>query len=177
MQFNEHGLLPPGDYPMSFSDLRQSILVNGPNDGNPWDKPWRMHLVDQLEILSTQLWCVGVNDIFIDGSFVEYKAHPNDIDGYFICDIMKFVTGEMERDLNALDPHKVWTWDNKSRRPYRNYTKRQLPMWHHYRVELYPEYDQSSGIVDEFGNPQKFPAAFRKTRDTFMPKGIVKLIK
>lgn len=36
---------------------------------------------------------------------------------------------------------------------------------------------QSCGICDEYGHPQQFPAAFRKTRDTFKPKGIVKIIK
>ena len=31
--------------------------------------------------------------------------------------------------------------------------------------------------VDESGNEQMFPAAFRKTRDTFLPKGIIQIIK
>lgn len=50
-------------------------------------------------------------------------------------------------------------------------------MWHKYRVELYPHHGQPSGIVDEHGNQQQFPAAFRKTRDTFLLKGIVKIVK
>jgi hypothetical protein len=177
MQFNDDGLLPPDDYPMTLGDLRKSLLVVGPHDETPWDTQWRSHLVDQLEIMINQLWTVGITDIYVDGSFVENKAHPNDIDGYFICDMMRYVSGELERELNSIDPNKIWTWNNKSRRPYRNYTKWQLPMWHQYRVELYPEFSQSSGILDEYGNPQKFPAAFRKTRDSFLPKGIVKIIR
>lgn len=42
--------------------------------------------------------------------------------------------------------------------------KRQLPMWHHYRVELYPHYGQGSGIRDPLGYELKFPSAFRLSR-------------
>ena len=31
--------------------------------------------------MTRQLWQVGVHEVFADGSFVEEKAHPNDIDG------------------------------------------------------------------------------------------------
>lgn len=61
-----------------------------------------------------QLWQVGVTEIFIDGSFAEDKDHPNDIDGYFECDLKQLASGELERELNLLDPHKVWTWDPQS---------------------------------------------------------------
>ena len=177
MKFNSDGLLPIGDYPLSIEGLRNSLLVEGPGNGDPWDKPWRGYLVDQLEIMVNQLWSVGVTEIFIDGSFVENKAHPSDIDGYFICDIMSLARGDLVRNLNSLDPFKIWTWDNNSRRYDKNSAKKQLPMWHRYRVELYPEIDRPSGIRDRHGNMLKFPAAFRQTRDTFLPKGIVKIIK
>src|SRR5215212_5740764 len=67
------------------------------------------------------------------------------------------------------------------RSPYRNQPKWQLPMWHRYRVELYPHYVdlpialQRTGIRDEFGNDLHFPAAFRKSRREHKPKGIVKI--
>ena len=78
-------------------------------------------------MLIKQLWQVGVSEIFLDGSFVEDKAHPNDIDGYFVCDLREFASGRLQQRLNALDPHKVWTWDPTSRRAYRGFTKKQLP--------------------------------------------------
>lgn len=149
--------------------------MKDPQDGTPWDKEWRSFLVDQLEKMVNQLWAVGVTEIFIDGSFVEKKAHPNDIDGYFICDVRDIET--LIRELNILEVDKIWTWDSKSRKPYRGYSKKQLPMWHKYRVELYPHFGQSAGIKDEHGNELLFPAAFRQTRDTFRPKGIIKIIK
>src|SRR5580692_9902515 len=97
--FDSDGLLPPGDYEVSFEDLRRSTLLLGPNDPNehsPWDTPWRAELLDNLEILTRQLWNVGIREIFADGSFAEDKDHPNDIDGYFVCDLQKLATGELE---------------------------------------------------------------------------------
>lgn len=86
--FTHDGCLPPGDYELTFAELRASLLVAGPADGYPnWDRGWRSHVVDNLEALACQLWQVGVNEIFADGSFVEDKEHPNDIDGYFVCGV------------------------------------------------------------------------------------------
>jgi len=122
-----------------------------------------------------QLQQVGITDIFIDGSFVEDKDHPNDIDGYFVCDRHQLVSGDLERELNLLDPHRIWTWDPESRRRYRGYPNAQLPMWHVYRVEFYPHFGQGSGIVDRFGNELTFPSAFRISRRNDASKGIVKI--
>jgi hypothetical protein len=140
-----------------------------------WDAAWRLQLVTNLEIMARQLWQVGIQDIFIDGSFVDDKDHPNDIDGYFNCDLRAFASGELQHKLNLLDPHKSWTWDPAQRCPYRNCAKKQLPMWHRYRVELYPHYGQFSGILDRFGNELEFPSAFRQSRRDSKPRGIVKL--
>lgn len=178
--FDEHGQLPAGDYEVTFDELRRSILVAGPDASpeTPWDADWRATLVGNLETLARQLWQVGITDIFADGSFAEDKAHPNDIDGYFVCPLARLANGAIERELNLLDPFKVWTWDPASRRPYRGYPKRQLPMWHRYRVELYPHVPGlgiGSGIRDRHGNELEFPAAFRRSRRDGTPRGIVKL--
>ena len=110
--FIEDGLLPPGDYEVTLEELRGSMLVVGPGVAYPsWDEEWRARLVDNLAIMVKQLWGVGVTEIFVDGSFVEDKDHPNDIDGYFECDLMELASGRLQRALNLLDPHKVWTWD------------------------------------------------------------------
>ena len=179
--FQLDGLLPPGDYEVSFDELRQSILVVGPPGAalSPtWDSGWRAKLVDNLEILTRQLWQVGITDVFADGSFAEDKDHPNDIDGYFVCGLDPLRTGQLTRELNLLDLHKVWTWDPASRRPYRGYPKRQLPMWHKYRVELYPHVPGlgiGSGIRDRHGHELEFPSAFRQSRRNGKPRGIVKI--
>jgi hypothetical protein len=135
-------------------------------------------LVRNLEILTQQLWQVGIREVFADGSFAEDKDHPNDIDGYFICNLIQLKTGELARQLNLLDPFKVWTRDPTSRRPYRGDPKKQLPMWHRYRVELYPHVPGlgiGCGIRDEYGHELEFPSAFRQSRRNNKPRGIVKM--
>jgi hypothetical protein len=177
--FTASGILPVGTYPVTFEELRESILVSGPalRVEDAWDGSWRKRLVDNAAVLVGQLRQVGVTEIFLDGSFVEAKPHPNDIDGYFECDPVELARGSIQRGLNAIDPFKVWTWDPRSRRPAAGSTKRQLPMWHHYRVELYPHYPGLlSGICDPFGNELQFPSAFRQQRGTGLQKGIVKII-
>jgi Family of unknown function (DUF6932) len=176
--FTGYGLLPPGDYEMSFDELRASYLVTGQGVDSPtWDAPWRAFLVDNLEQLVRQLWQVGLDQVFLDGSFVEDKDHPNDIDGYFECDLHYLASGQLARDLNALDPYKIWTWDPGSRRPDPNSTKAQLPMWHRYRVELYPHFGQLTGIRDQYGHELQFPAAFRRSRNGSLPRGIIRIVK
>ena len=178
-EFNDEGLLPAGDYEMTFEQMRSSSLVSGSStDHGPWDSSWRSWLVDQLEVLAKQLWQIGITEIFVDGSFAEDKAHPNDIDGYFECDRNFLASGQLQQELNLLDPQKVWTWDPMSRKPYPGYPKMQLPMWHVYRVELYPHFPGlNSGIEDKHGNELEFPSAFRRSRRDGSQRGIVKLLK
>lgn len=177
--FDADGLLPPGDYEVSFDELRGSNLVLGPVESrvaSSWDATWREELTGNLEILTRQLWQVGIREVFADGSFAEDKDHPNDIDGYFVCDLQQLRTGELQSELNRLDPFKVWTWDPASRQPFRGYPKKQLPMWHRYRVELYPHVPGLfSGIRNQHGHELEFPAAFRQSRRDGRPRGIVKL--
>ena len=176
--FTHEGTLPPGDYTLSLEQLQDSILVLGPGppkDHLVWDAAWRLQLVTNLRVLVDQLWRIGISEIYIDGSFVEDKDHPNDIDGYFVCDAFRFATGALEHHLNRIDPAKCWTWDHRARRPHRGYPKLQLPMWHTYRVELYPHYSGLTAGVDAHGHPLEFPAWFRQRRTDGTPKGIVKL--
>lgn len=175
--FNELGLLPPGDYFMTLEELSKTYLVAGGSEFPDCDKEWRKVLHESLSILVRQLWAVGIDEIFIDGSFVEDKMHPNDIDGYFVCDLMRFASGDLERELNLLDPHKVWTWEPESRRAFGGYPKKQLPMWLVYRVEFYPHFGQKTGIKDKYGHNLEFPSAFRQSRRDGNPKGIIRIIK
>ena len=176
--FNEYGLLPPIDYLLSLDELSKSLLVKGPGKKTPtWDSEYRLTLVGNLKILVKQLWKVGISNIFINGSFVEDKDHPNDIDGYFECDLLELATGQLQRELNLLDPNKIWTWDPASRRLDPDSCKKQLPMRHVYRIELYPHFDQGSGIKDKHGNELMFPSAFRQSRREDREKGIIKIEK
>ena len=82
-KFNNDDVLDAGTYKATFGQLRSSLLVVGDGSSATWDSAWRLKLIDNLEILVNQLWSVGYKDIFLDGSFVENKDRPNDIDGYF----------------------------------------------------------------------------------------------
>jgi hypothetical protein len=125
--------------------------------------------------LVAQLWQIGIDDVFVAGSFVEEKDHPNDVDGYFACDVRYYASGQLEQALNALDPHSIWTWDNARRRPAPGKAFPQLPMWHQYRVELYPDYGQAFGRLPG-GALVMARDWFRRTRD-LRRKGIVQIVR
>jgi hypothetical protein len=139
-------------------------------------------LLDNAEILTKELWAVGIKNVYLDGSFVEDKDRPNDIDGYFETgltltgpDLHKFAA--VVQLLNLKNKHKIWNWNPNSRVSVAGFAKKQLPMWAHYRVELYPHLQQSTGIKDAQGNDLMFPSAFRQCRASGIPKGIIKVIK
>jgi len=181
--FNADGLLPVGDYELTMQELRSSMLVVGPQPAVlDWDVDHRRFLVDQLGILVDQLWQVGITDIYIDGSFARDKPHPNDIDGYFVCNRRDIASGMLQARLNQLDPYRVWTWDHSSRVAPGPGRKPELPMWHRYHVELYPHY--TGGIRgapiafrDKFGNEYDFPSFFRQDKSSGNPKGIIRIIR
>ena len=177
-QFNSDGVLPPGDYPITLTDLRVSHLVLGQSNlSQTWDVEWRRAIVDNLATMVGQLRKVGVTEIFVDGSFVEDKDHPNDIDGYFECERIRLASGTLLTALNLLDPYKVWTWDVQARMFCPVTAKLQLPMWHQYHVELYPHIaGMMCGIKDQRGNELEFPSAFRQSRRNSLPKGILKIV-
>ena len=82
---------------VKFQELRTSVLVEGPEPdsvwGENWDAKWRESLTRRAETMCNQLWSVGIEGIYLDGSFTEAKVHPNDIDGYFECDAERVATG------------------------------------------------------------------------------------
>ena len=178
--FTSDGVLPAGTYELTVDELQESKLVLGPKVPREipnWDAAWRSQLVKNARVLVRQLFQVGITEVYLNGSFVEDKGHPNDIDGYFQCDLKQITSGDLVRELNLLDPYHIWTWSSSSRRPFPGSTKKQLPMWHQYRVELYPHYGQLCGIPDEHGNELEFPSAFRRSRRNGKPKGIVKILQ
>ena len=65
--FDAEGLSPPAGYALSFEELRNSILVVGPGDAEvhpSWDRSWRERLVNNFEVLTRQLWQVGIREVF-----------------------------------------------------------------------------------------------------------------
>ena len=179
LAFNEAGLLPEGDYSLTLDQLRKSMLVAGPDPKNDsWDVEWREHLVDNLAIIVRQLWEVGITEIYVDGSFAEARAHPNDIDVYFECDLKYLASGELEKRLNEIDPAKSWTWDDERRQHDENTGKGQLPMWWAYRIEAWPDYGQGSTVIHPITKMEMtHRELFRISRSGGTPKGIIKIVR
>ncbi len=178
-EFTADGVLPVGDHSATLAELMQSVLVLGPKHVPiGWDRRWRAELVENLGVLVPKLWAVGIEEVFVDGSFVETKSHPGDIDGYFRCDLDDFLSGRLQSRLHAVDPSGVWKWAHEDRCPVEGEYLPKLPMWERYRVELYPHFPGlKSGIRNELGEALEFPDAFRLSRPNFIRKGIVKLVR
>lgn len=177
LTISKNGYLPPGDYEMTRTQIEDSVLVHNPQREH-WDESWRKELLNSFHHLASELWQVGIEEIFLDGSFVEEKDHPNDIDGYFVCDFKQFIHKELHRELNRINPDKIWTWSHKDMVKVNSVGKRVLPMWLKYRVELFPDYPGSfTGIKDRHGRSLGFPEAFRRCRSGKVEKGIIQLIK
>jgi len=161
--FTEDGLLPPGDYVLTLEELKRSMLVQGPlgkrrpqagmlAGAGTWWRTWASWC--------NNFWRWESRRFLPTGRSRRTRQFPTTLTGIFVCDERRYLSGALQRDLNLIDPYRIWTWDWESRRSFRGYQKAQLPMWHRYRVELYPHYGQSSGIRDEFGHPWNFLQRF-----------------
>ncbi len=104
--FNQHGLLPVGLYTLTTRELLSSHLITGQysQHGSNWNTAHRITLLHNFIYLARQLWQAGVMDVFMYGSFVDDKGHPNDIDGYFEYPRAKEIrNGTLRQALNKLN--------------------------------------------------------------------------
>jgi len=156
LPFTGEGLLK-GDHALTFTQLEASDLVRGPQvRPADWDEALRRRLVANLRILHGQLWRVlGDPQTRIAGSFASLKGRPVDIDGFFRCPEEMLLSGELERRLDALDPHRAWGWGKHDWVPISDLGgKRKLRMWAHYRVELRAEPEGSTKWEEWFRSPR-----------------------
>ena len=177
-RFNQHGVLP-GDCRATIDEILASHLVTG--NGVPsrtWDVAKRRMLVENLRVVTDMFWRAGVSELFVDGSFVEAKDSPGDIDAYFPLDKDKpWELATLSGKLNAMDADPVWTWDPRALVYVPKGTKRELkyPFWVKYKVEVFSDTGGPTGISDRTGRDLPFAQAFRQQRDTFRRKGIIQL--
>lgn len=164
---------------MTLAELKASYLVTGQGvESATWDATWREKLVDYLSELVAELWVVPMTGrIFINGSFVTIKDHPGDIDGYFECPQKSIASRELNRALNARNAHQIWVWDPQAFPLVPGFGTAKPPMWHRYRVELFPEDPifQMPAINTQAGM-LPFSVGFRLTR-TGSPKGIIEIVQ
>lgn len=173
--FDENGVLPR-DAVVTPQELLGSHLVTGEGVDDPgWDAGWRRELAMRVEhVFGLFRRAGGIDEFWIDGSFVEMVGRPGDIDAYFTLeDPREWLT--LPGRLNALEGEELWTWDPAVRRIYPGSILPKPPFWGRYRVDVYPDLGRPSGIFDYDGAPLTFAQAFRQQRDTFARKGIVRL--
>lgn len=169
--FDSRGLLPAGVYAATLSELRASLLVEGPpNRSAAWDSRWRLHLVDQLESLVGDLWSVGIDRVFIDGSFVTEKPHPGDIDGYFVTSFPSYVVQSTK--LRNRRP----AWDLSLRKPDAQGKLKPL-MWHDHRIEVFPVFDPPFRHYSARGTASTYIDRFFQQTRASEPKGVVQILK
>jgi hypothetical protein len=132
--------------------------------------------VDNLELFVRQLWQVGAERIFVNGSFVTAKPSPGDIDAYFECEVNQYP----HIIVGLLQQEPTLPWD-LTRRPIDRRSGQPKPvMWHVYRVEIFPhftDHPQPTGVHDDAGNNLYFPTLFRRDKETGRPKGVIQIIR
>ena len=125
--FNENGELPDGEYDVSIDEIENRFGCANEQ---------RCRLMQGLRVAAANLRRANVRKLWIDGSFVTDKEHPNDIDGVW-------ETND-QIDLNVLDPI---------------FLENREAMKDKYGLDFFPD-------VIEAGSGLPFPVFFRTNRDT-----------
>jgi hypothetical protein len=173
--WDHHGGLPPGEHPMTLAELGRSFLVTGgQNPPVGWDMPRRSLQVANLCHLAGHLYQVGIDEIFIDGSFSTTKPSPGDIDAYFITDLLLWKS-QLQK-LRALDAS--WTYDPADRKPTPD-GKRKWPQWFQYQIEFFyvfrPPHHHSSFMGTT--NPPVTIDQFFRSDAGGNPRGLIRLVR
>ncbi len=140
LSWDASGALPPGDHAVTLDALAASCLVTGgetPPAG--WDRDKRSRLVANLRQLVAHLHQVGIDRIYLDGSFCTDKPSPGDIDGWFVTDFPSWRGPDGQaRRLQQIDP--TWTYADTDRLA-NSQGKLKWPQWFRYGIELFPVFD------------------------------------
>lgn len=171
IKFQKNGLLSPEDHPISLDEL-EALLKAGPGNGQNWDTPWRLKLFEELKRRCHELYSIGIDEVYVDGSYATDKAHPNDIDGYFVVP-RRWWLDQGEEALKALDPD-FWRFEivpnDEGHAAY--------PMAFSHNIELFPMYREHTpeyAVCPELIDPKiQF---FRTDRYSRKAKGIFRIVR
>lgn len=190
--FTADGTLPPGEHRLALDCLLESVLVLGPSNRHPeWDERRRAFLARNFARLVLQLWEVGVDNVFLVGSFATLKNRPGDIDGYFECSPAAFV--DICRRLNTIEETKCWLFREAVKPEWRSPWEATTVMWREYRVDLRPfeppDAEAAKWLRRQRSQRQWFPlipgwpTLFRLARDRsredyfLRERGIVRIVR
>lgn len=117
-----------------------------------------------------QLQAVGINEVYIDGSYATDKFHPNDMDVYFVVPRNIWRSGA-EQALKDMDP-EFWRFEPELGVD----GKLGYPMAFRHHIEMYPvylEHTPDHAECPEMVDPKiKF---FRTDKYSHREKGIIKI--
>jgi len=169
LKFAKSGLLPPGDHAISLEEL-EKFIGQGPGGGQSWDTAWRLQLLQEFKRRYQQLRAVGINEVYIDGSYATDKFHPNDMDVYFVVPRKIWRSGA-EQALQDQDP-EFWRFEPELGVD----GKLGYPMAFRHHIEMYPVYLEHTpeyAECQEMIDPKiKF---FRTDKYSHRTKGIIKI--
>ncbi|NMC28380.1 MAG: hypothetical protein GYA42_09600 [Syntrophomonadaceae bacterium] len=169
LKFAKSGLLPPGDHAISLEEL-ENFIGRGPGGGQSWDTSWRLQLLQEFKKRYQQLQAVGINEVYIDGSYATDKFHPNDMDVYFVVPRNIWRSGA-EQALKDMDP-EFWRFEPELGVD----GKLGYPMAFRHHIEMYPvylEHTPDHAECPEMVDPTiKF---FRTDKYSHREKGIIKI--
>lgn len=74
-QGGSYKYLPPGDHEATLSEVESAFGSSGFK---------RRQLMDGLREVATRLWGLGVETIWVDGSFISSKERPGDVDVIYV---------------------------------------------------------------------------------------------
>lgn len=145
--FEENGELPAGIHVATLLEVLEKF-------GTASEK--RKFLVSGLKLVIKQFKQVGVQRIYVDGSFTSDKEGPNDIDGCWSTE------GVDEKMLNLLD-RDFWQFSS-------------IEEFNECREEIKRKYGLDFYIAEwnEGSTGKPFPEYFQTTRDG-RPKGIIQI--
>jgi hypothetical protein len=169
LKFLKNGLLPAGDHAITLLDM-EKFIREGPGGEQSWDTVWRLQLLQEFKKRYQQLLSVGIQEVYIDGSYATDKFHPNDMDVYFIVPRNIWRSGA-EQALKAMDP-EFWRFETELGAD----GKVGYPMAFRQHIEMYPvylEHTPTHAECPEMIDPKiNF---FRTDKYSHRAKGIIKI--
>lgn len=162
--WDEDGLLPSDGISLTTDELIDSPFVSGKGSKeiSSWDRIRREKMTENVIRRIDTLTNAGVEEFVLSGDYVEDVARPVMILGYFICDSKAYLSQQIGRKLNEIDPNNDWNW-----RTTGSFGKH--PMWTRDQVELWPVLRlPNKGLM--FLKHEEF---FHSNRALQKPKGVI----
>lgn len=144
-KFDDHGLLPPGEWPSTLDEVRDRFC---------WNDHRRMLWTGLIEFLRDvyDIEQLGV-PVWVDGSFTRSKELPSDIDIVLDC----------TRSTDAVLGKVIAVFLNR------------VEMKRRYHVDVWPRHPKIANDLSQYFQYVGEKAAAELTIDPKHPKGIVKV--